>query len=111
MRLEGVALILAFLLMIGYGLIVDVGVIARLFRHRAAVLTLVEARAFQAEGTALDLGDRRPAEFATQRGGRLADGWRSIGPSPGGGTRRPSVKATELAAAEAHDETHRRRDV
>ena len=38
MRLEGVALILAFLLMIGYGLIVDVGVIARLFRHRAAVL-------------------------------------------------------------------------
>jgi hypothetical protein len=36
-------------------------------RHRAAVLTLVEARAFQAEGTALDLGDRRPADFATQR--------------------------------------------
>jgi hypothetical protein len=38
MRLEGVALVLAFLLTVGYGVCVDLALFARLFRHRAALV-------------------------------------------------------------------------
>ncbi|HUP90937.1 MAG TPA: hypothetical protein VM074_01720 [Solimonas sp.] len=39
MRLDGIGFVLAFLLTIAYGVIVDVALIARIFRYRAALVT------------------------------------------------------------------------
>ena len=38
MRLDGIELFLAFLLMVFYGFVVDLALIIRIFRHRAAML-------------------------------------------------------------------------